>query len=129
MAECDNCKDNVATLKYVKEKSKWICETCYYGNPQISQAPMRAKTFEPFDLYDGPIHERISHDDPNFIKDTYSGGFRSGVHIETKADRDKYYKMLGIREAETGDSFQGVRMELKTKPAKRIYSFGKKSLS
>ena len=124
MPECDVCKKLQPSVSsvHVKEETVWMCNKC------IKNAKRELhfiETFEPFDLFDGPIHERISHDDPNFIEDKYSGGFRSGVHIETKADRDRYYNMLGIREAERGDSFQGVRLELKTKPKAKVYSFPK----
>lgn len=125
MPECDICKKiqaQVTSFHPKEDETIWVCHKCVKNSTRELGFIHK---FEPFDLFDGPIHERIPHNDPNFIEDKYSGGFRSGVHIETKADRDKYYKMLGIREAETGDSFQGVRMELKTKPSPKVFSFPK----
>jgi len=87
--------------------------------------------FKPYELNNGPIQKICGHlagKDPNYIVAKDGSGCDS-INISSKSEEAKYFKMMDIRNPERGEMVYGIKAELKDRPAKRVYSFGSKSVS
>lgn len=84
------------------------------------------KEFEPYMLQHGPI-DTIPDDDPNKKLYYTDAGKRvadmDSVYIANRAEEKRYYERMGIRSLEKGEKVQGIKAELKDRPARRTYSF------